>query len=123
MINDLFCGNQERIHSSLAALNRLHDLAGDGDTVSKIGSHLLGTKVEKILLASTIRTLGEEGENYLLDLLKGTNDNSLKIAIIAVLSYRRPKKPNYLKIRLENADFDNNKPTLPGSFCNYVGNN
>jgi len=58
-----------------------------------------------------------------LNKLRNTKDNSLKIAIIAVLSYKRPKRPNYLKIVLENKDLidNNNNLSLPGSFCNYKG--
>ena len=124
MINDLYCGNQDKIHSALAALNRLYDLAGDAETIQKIGQFLTNNKVEKMLLASTIRTIGEEGENYLIHELENTKDNFLKIAIISVLSYRRPKKPAYLKIKLENRDYnDKNKLYLPGSFCKYIGNN
>jgi hypothetical protein len=81
---------------------------------------LNNSKVEKLLLTSTIRTMGEQGENILIQTLNTTIDNSLKIAILIVLSYRLPQNPKYLKIKLQsNTGVLPNRPSLPGTFCTY----
>ncbi len=123
LINDLYSGNQQKIHASLAALNRLYDLVGNDDVIPKLGQLLSNNKYEKFLLTSTIRGYGVEGENFLINELKRTKDPSLKVAIIIVLSHRLPKHPEYLNLKLENNSLIPNKPSLPGSFCTYVGNN
>jgi len=101
----------------------LYNLVGEKDTIVKLGSFLNNNKFEKFLLTSTIRGFGVDGENYLINELKRSNDASLKVAILIVLSHRMPKYPKYLKIKLDNNILIPNKPTIPGSFCNYYGKN
>lgn len=100
----------------------MYDLIGNSDIIPKLGELLNNTKIEKFLLTSTIRGYGNEGENYLINLLKKSTDHSLRVAIIIMLGQRIPKHPNYLKIKLESNIPIPNKPSLPGSFCTYYGN-
>jgi hypothetical protein len=121
LLNEVYSNVPDRRHSALAALNRMHDLVGDTDALSKLSKFFHESKVEKIFLSSTIRTAGVEGEKILLNELKNNKDFSVRVAIASVLSYRLPKTPKYLKIRLDSNDTYSITKNLPGSFCTYYG--
>lgn len=121
LLNEVYSNVPDRRHSALAALNRMHDLVGDTDALSKLSKFFHESKVEKIFLSSTIRTAGVEGEKILLNELKNNKDFSVRVAIASVLSYRLPKKPKYLDIRLDSNDTYSITKNLPGSFCTYYG--
>ena len=124
LINDLYSNNPEKVNTSLAALNRLYDQIGGGqETIRRLIS-LFKTKIDKILLASTIRCMGEESEKLLLEELKVTKDKEIKIAILSVFVYRHSVFPNYLEIKLDqssSSEISKYNSKLPGEFCTYFG--
>ncbi len=121
LLNEVYSNLPDRRHSALAALNRLHDLVGNKETLLKLSKFFNEQKCEKIFLSSTIRTSGWEGEKMLLNELKTNKDFSVRVAICSVLSYRTPKNPKYLKILLDQNDTYSICKNLPGSFCTYYG--
>jgi hypothetical protein len=102
LLNEIYSSNPDRKHSALAALNRMHDLVGDSETLVKLAKFLSDPKVEKIFLCSTIRTSGREGEKILLEEAKTNKDFSVRVAIASVLSYRLPKNPKASLLRQLN---------------------
>lgn len=121
LLNEVYSNNADRKHSALAALNRMHDLVGDTDALDKLAKFFHEPKIEKIFLSSTIRTAGLEGERILINEIRNNKDFSIRVAIASVLAYRLPKRPNYLKIKLDNNDTYSLTKKLPGSFCTYYG--
>jgi hypothetical protein len=121
LLNEVYSTHPDKRHSALAALNRMHDLVGDSDALNKLSKFFHEAKIEKIFLSSTIRTSGLNGEKILLNELKNNKDFSVRVAIASVLSYRLPKNPKYLKLRLDNNDTYCLTKNLPGSFCTYYG--
>jgi len=78
----------------------MYDLIGDPEIIEELGKLFYHSRIEKIFLASTIRTCGLIGEQYLLKELKKTKDYSVKVAIISALYYKVPITPNYIKLKL-----------------------
>jgi HEAT repeat protein len=68
-----------------------------------------------------LRTSGEEAERILLEEIKTNKDFSVRAAIASVLSYRLPKYPRYLEVRLDKNDSYAITKNLPGNFCTYYG--
>lgn len=105
LVNELYSKNNSRVHSSLGALNRLYDIIRREDHIEfKIAELFNDYKINKLNVASTLRTSGQLGETILLGMLKNHRDFSVRAAICKVFRYRLFKKPNYLKIVLS---FDN----------------
>jgi HEAT repeat protein len=121
LLNEVYSNNPEKRHSSLAALNRMHDLVGDPETLNKLSKFFHDSKLEKIFLSSTIRTAGDPGEQILLHEIKTNKDFSVRVAIASVLAYRLPRYPKYLEVRLDKNDTYSITKCLPGSFCTYYG--
>jgi HEAT repeat protein len=99
----------------------MYDLVAESEALTVLSKFFHDSKVEKIFLSSTIRTSGEEGEKILLQEIKNNKDFSVRVAIASVLSFRMPKYPKYLDIRLDKNDTYAITRSLPGSFCTYYG--
>ena len=122
LLNELYSNSSQRRNIGLSALNRLHDLVNDPDTLEKLDNFFNEPKISKEFIASILRTSGIEGEDILLDELKNNKNFEVRRAIANALSYRIPKNPNYLEIRLDKNDTNSVCNNLPGSFCKYYGN-
>ena len=121
LLNDIYSNNAERRHSALAALNRLHDLISDNDTLTSLNKFFNDHRLEKIFLCSTLRTAGIKGEKILLNEIKSNKDYSVRVAIASVMDYRLPKDPRYLRMRLDKNDAYSLTKNIPGKFCTYYG--
>jgi hypothetical protein len=99
----------------------MHDLLDDPEILSKLAKLFYDQKIEKIFLSSTLRTSGNEAERILLEEIKINKDFSVRAAIASVLSYRLPRYPKYLDIRLDKNDSYAITKNLPGNFCTYYG--
>ena len=122
LLNELYSNSSQRRNIGLSALNRLHDLVNDPDTLEKLDNFFNEPKISKEFIASILRTSGIEGEDILLEELKNNKNFEVRRAIANALSYRIPKNPNYLEIRLDKNDTNSVCNNLPGSFCKYFGN-
>jgi len=115
----------EKVNNSLAALNRLYDCLGDIDALNSLILLFKNSKVDKVLLASTIRCHGSEGEKILVEELKNNLiDTDVRMAILSVLAYRTNLTPNYLELRLDKLNPNDNPEIVPKSsdLCTYEGN-
>jgi len=121
LLNDLHSNDPFKRHSSLMALSKMYDLLNDKEILDSLHSFIEDTKIEKILLVRTIRNAGPLGEEILIDELKTNSDITIRLAIASVFSYRTPKYPNYLSIKLDPNDNDYFQINSPGSFCKYIG--
>ena len=121
LFNEIHHNDSYRRNVGLAALNRMHDLADDDETLSNLQALFNEPKVKKDFIASILRTSGEEGEMILLNEIKTNKDFSVRSAIANAFSYRIPKNKKYLDIRLDNNDAYSISNHLPGSFCTYHG--
>jgi len=119
-------------------LNRFYDCI-DNSEIFGLTNLFNNPKIDKKLLASTIRCIGREGEKLLNEELRKTKDKEISIAILNALAYRKPIYPNYLEIKLEasinivsnvnggNHELKSNTNSLfkfgkrVGEFCNYFG--
>lgn len=121
LLNEVYSNNLERRNSALAAINRMHDLVNDSDTLEKLEGFYCETKIKKDFISSILRTSGIDGEILLLNELKVNKDIDVRVSIANCFSYRLPKTPSYLKIRLDKNDIYSVTHNLPGSFCTYHG--
>ena len=121
LLNEVYSNNFERRNSALAAINRMHDLVNDSDTLEKLEGFYCETKIKKDFISSILRTSGIDGEILLLNELKVNKDIDVRVSIANCFSYRLPKTPSYLKIRLDKNDIYSVTHNLPGSFCTYHG--
>ena len=121
LLNEVYSNIPERRHSALAALNRLHDLISDNETLVALSKFFNDHRIEKIFLSSTLRTSGIKGEKILLNEIKNNKDYSVRVAIASVLDYRLPKYPIYLKMKLDKNDAYSLSKNIPGKFCTYYG--
>jgi hypothetical protein len=76
--------------TALAILNRMNRLVKDQKVMSVLVKMLVEGTMDRGLLASAIRATGENGEQLLLKLLTGGNNNKIKLPIISVLPWRVP---------------------------------
>lgn len=51
LINEIYSNHPDKRHAALAALNRMHDLVTDDDTLNKLAYFFKDQKIEKIFLA------------------------------------------------------------------------
>ena len=80
--------------------------------------------IQRQLIASCIRAGGETGEQLLLKLLKsstGINHSKLILAIISVLPWRVPIKPDILSVKIVNFQVAEHYKQNPGTMCVYHG--
>lgn len=122
LINEVYSNNSQRRTNALAALNRMHDLVNDPDTLEKLEYFFNEPKIKKDYISSILRTSGPEGEAILLNELRTNKDFAVRAAIANSFSYRLPKYQNYLEMRLDKNDTYSISKNLPGSFCTYHGN-
>ena len=52
------------------------------------------------MIANTIRTSGDEGEELLIKLMKFQKNEKVRMAAASVLSYRLPVDPNHIDLQL-----------------------
>ena len=121
LLNEIYSNDSYRRNIALAALNRMHDLVDEDETLNTLQSLFNEPKVKKDFIASILRTSGEEGEMILLNEIKTNKDFNVRAAIANAFSYRIPKNKKYLDIRLDNNDAYSISNHLPGSFCTYHG--
>ena len=121
LLNEVYSNNFERRNIALSAINRMHELVNDTDTLEKIDSFFDDPKIRKDYIASILRTAGREGEEILLEEIKYNKDPEVRKAIANCFSYRIPKNPKYLDIKLDKNDIYSITKNLPGSFYKYHG--
>lgn len=120
LINELHINNNDRRHIALAALNRMNDLVGDSNIIQHLIKYFADPKIEKIFIASILRTSGDIGERVLLNELRTSKDFAIRVAICSVLSYRVSSFQKSLDIRLDKKntyDIVNNS----GKFFTFHG--
>ncbi len=101
LLNEVYYNNFERRNIAFSAINRMHELVDDTDTLEKIDSFFDDTKITKDYICSILRTAGREGEEILLEEIKYNKDPKFRKAIANCFSYRIPKSPKYLDIKLD----------------------
>ncbi len=121
LLNEVYSNSAQRRNIALSAINRMHELVNDPDTLEKIDSFFNEPKIKKEFIASILRTAGPFGEMILLNEIKTNKDFEVRRAIANAFSYRIPKNPKYLKMKLDKNDTYSNTNNLPGSFCKYNG--
>ena len=121
LIGEIYSKNAERRHACLAALNRMHEIIADDDSLQRIRDLFADNKIDKIFVASILRTCGFEGEQILLKELKYSKDFTVRVASASVLFYRLNKEVNRLQVILDNNDYESNAKYAPGTFCKYLG--
>lgn len=121
LLNEVYSNDTQKRNSALAALNRMHDLVDDSDTLEKLEGFYSETKIKKDFISSVLRTSGMEGEMILLNEIKSNKSIDVRVSIANSFSYRLPKIPSYLSIRLDKNDTFSVTNNLPGSFCIYHG--
>ena len=122
LLNEVYSSDYERRNSALAAINRMHDLVDDPDTLEKLEGFFSEPKIKKDFISSILRTCGPDGELILLNEIKTNKDFSVRVSIANAFSYRVPKVQKYLDVRLDKNDTYSVSNNLPGSFCTYYGN-
>ena len=106
LLNELYSKDVKRIHNALYALNRLYWVVSGEDNIEFAICELFNDhRLDKTLIASTLRTSGELGEKMLLGLAKTHSDFSVRSAICKVLGVQIGS-PRYLKIVI---DFNRNE--------------
>ena len=121
LLNDIYSNNFQKRNIALSAINRMHDLVNDSDTLEKIDSFFDDPKIKNEYISSILRCSGREGEEILLQEIKYNKDPDVRSSIANCFSYRIPKYPKYLNIKLDKNDIYSITKNLPGSFYKYYG--
>ena len=79
---------------NLAVLNRLGKLVWEAGGLPILVNLIEENSVDKQLVASVLRTSGDEGESLLTKLLKLHKSEKVRMAAASVLSYRLPLNQN-----------------------------
>ena|SRR5438105_4871284 len=82
----------------LALLNRLGSLVWESGGLPILLDLLEEGSVDRQLLASVLRTCGEEGEQLLIKILRFHKNYKVRMAAVSVLSYRLPVNIRQLKV-------------------------
>ena len=91
LLNEVYSNNFERRNIDLIAINKMHELVNDINTLETIDSLIDDPKIRKDYIASILRTAGREGEEILLEEIKYNKDPEVRKAIINCFSYIIPK--------------------------------
>ena len=121
LLNDIYSNNFQKRNIALSAINRMHELVNDSDTLEKIDSFFDDPKIKNEYISSILRCSGREGEEILLQEIKYNKDPEVRSSIANCFSYRIPKYPKYLNIKLDKNDIYSITKNLPGSFYKYYG--
>jgi hypothetical protein len=104
-------------------LNRLGKLVWEAGGLPILVKMIEDGSVDRQLVASVLRTSGQESESLLLKLMKYHKSDRVRMAAASVLSYRLPVDEYQLSIDLvvdQISNFRNNDFT-PGQVCRYIG--
>ena len=107
----------------MALLNRLSILVWESGGLPIILDLLEEGSIDRQLLASILRTSGEEGEQLLLKILKFHRNYKVRMASVSVLSYRRPFNEKLIDVdlRLDSNEVVQINVIPPGHICRYNG--
>jgi hypothetical protein len=104
-------------------LNRLGSLVWESGGLPILMDLLEEGSVDRQLLASVLRTSGEEGEDLLIKILKYHKNYKVRMAAASVVSYRLPGDERQLEVdlTLEAVDVVQLNGIPPGNICRYMG--
>jgi len=111
----------DKRHIALSALNRLNDLVADPAIIQHLLKYFHDPKIEKIFVASILRTCGEIGEKVLLNEVKNAKDFSVRVAACSVLGYRLSSFQKNLELRLDK-QYTYDIVNSSGKFFTFHGN-
>jgi len=124
LLNDTVGPDQKKRVFSLNALNRMYHLIAQGSSLGVLTNLLKEGTLDRQLIASCIRASGEQGEQLLLKILRsstGINHTKMILAILSVLAWRVPLRPEVLDIRIVNFQVAEHYKQNPGTMCVYHG--
>lgn len=104
-------------------LNRLGQLVWESGGLPIIMDLLEEGCVDRQLLASVLRTSGEEGEDLLLKIIKYHKNYKVRMAAASVCAYRLPLNDRQLEVdlQLDSNDVVHLNQIPPGQICRYLG--
>jgi hypothetical protein len=82
----------------LSVLNRFGRLVWEAGGLPILVNLMEEGNIDRQLIASTIRTSGDEGEELLIKLMKFHKNEKVRMAAASVLSYRLPADPNHIDL-------------------------
>ena len=90
----------------VALLNRMGSLVWESGGLPILLDLLEEGSLDRQLVASVLRTSGEEGEDLLLKILRYHKDYKVRMAAASVLPYRLPQNSRHLEVtmRLDSND-------------------
>lgn len=79
--------------------------------------------VDRQLLASVLRTSGDEGEDLLIKIIRYHKNYKVRMAAASVCSYRLPMNERQIEVelRLDGNDVIQLNAIPPGHICRYQG--
>lgn len=121
LINDIASSQDiKKKISALNALNRMFHLISSSGIIPILTTHLKEGLLDRQLICSCLKGAGEEGEKTLLKIIKNTNNNKIKLAILSVLPWRT-ENANIIKILVEEFLVGEHYKQNPGTMCIYKG--
>jgi len=107
----------------LALLNRLNTLVWESGGLPILVDLIEEGNIDRQLVASVLRTCGEEGEQLLLKMLKFHKNHKVRMAAASVLSYRLPidVREIFVDLRLDSNEVIQLNAIPPGTICRYIG--
>lgn len=116
LINEFYTKDSKRINMALAALNRLYWIVrGEDNVESAIAELFENPKINKNLIASTLRTSGELGLKMICGLATTHRDFSVRNAICKALGHTITKEKMkflFLKMTFTKPEYTNKKSPL-----------
>jgi hypothetical protein len=107
----------------IALLNRLGTLVWESGGLPIIMDLLEEGSVDRQLLASVLRTSGEEGEDLLVKIIKYHKNYKVRMAAASVCAYRLPMNERQLEVELslDATDVVQLNAIPPGHISRYLG--
>jgi hypothetical protein len=104
-------------------LNRLGRLVWEAGGLPILVKLIEDGNVDRQLIASVLRTSGEESESLLIKLLKFHKNERVRMAAASILSYRLPDDEYEINIQIVVDSTQNlkNSEFVPGQVCRYIG--
>ena len=119
LVQDAISQNSGLRLQAVAALNRMYSVLWEGGALPVLLDLMEEGAVDRQLLACSIRSCGQPGEQTLVRLLRTNPVAKIRMAAAGALCWRVPSRPKQLEIVLVNDVV--RYQLMPGSMCRYIG--
>ena len=106
---------------AVAALNRMYSVVWEGGALPVLLTLMEEGSVDRQLVACTIRSAGQIGEQTLIKLLKQSENPKIRMASASSLCWRVPTRPKQLEMRIVTDTMLYEEHRFPGAIVNYIG--